>query len=119
MPFEGERFMAGVMHTGVRTPGRQIRDAFHHLWTGVLSHLPVRAVARLAAWREILRGGNAAVRMLGFVVDFPLDRVSRDPLFCVRVRHEFLRELRLRKNFRPGWRKACFAASARRFGPLT
>jgi hypothetical protein len=90
----------------------------HDGWAGIVGLLPVRAVARLAAWREILRAGDALARMLGRVVDLPLDRVSKNPLFRVRVRHEFLRELRLRKNFRPGWRKACFDASARRFGPL-
>jgi hypothetical protein len=66
----------------------------------------------------MLRAGNALARVSGWLLDFPLERISRNPLFCVRVRHEFLRELRLRKNFRPGWRKACFEASARRFGPL-
>ena len=57
-------------------------------------------------------------RMLGAILDLPLDRLSRNPLYCGRVRHEFLRELRLRKKFPPGWRKACFEASGRRFGPL-
>jgi hypothetical protein len=72
----------------------------------------------MAVRREILRKGNAIARMLGIVLDLPLDRLSRNPLYCVRVRHEFLRELRLRKNFSPGWRRACFDASERRFGPL-
>jgi hypothetical protein len=111
--------MAGIMHTGIRTPGRHLRDAFHDRWTGIAGLLPARAVARLAAWRESLRAGNVVARMVGSIVDVPLDRISRDPLFRLKVRHEFLRELRLRKNFRPGWRKACFDASARRFGPLT
>lgn len=110
--------MAGVMQTGIRTP-KHIRDAFHVRWTGLLSLLPVRFVVRLAVHREILRKRNALARTLGFALDLPLGQFSGNPLYCVRVRHELQRQLRLRKNFPPGWRKACFEASARRFGPLT
>ncbi len=81
--------------------------------------MPVRIVARLAVRRELLRKGNVLAHALGGVFDFLLDRVSGNPLYCVRVRHEFLRQLRLRKTFLPGWRKTCFEASACRFGPLT
>jgi len=110
--------MAGILHTAVRAPGRQARDAFHLRWPGIFSFLPVRLAARMAVRREILRKGNAIARTLGIVLDLPLDRLSRNPLYCVRVRHEFFRLLRLRKNFSPGWRKACFEASGRRFGAL-
>ena len=111
--------MARVMQTGIRTPEKHFRDAFHVRWTGILSLLPVRFAARMAVRREILRKRNAIARMLGIVLDLPLDLLSRNPLYCVRVRHELLRDLRLRKKFSPGWRKACFRASARRFGRLT
>ena len=111
--------MAGVMQTGIRTQGKHLRAAFHVWWTGILSLLPVGFAARLAVRRELLRRRNAIARTLGIVLDLPLDQLSRNPLYCVRVRHEFLRELRLRKKFPPGWRKACFQASARHFGRLT
>jgi hypothetical protein len=111
--------MAGVIQTGIRIQGKHLRDAFHVRWTGILSLLPVRFAARLAVRREILRNRNAIARTLGIVLDLPLDQLSRNPLYCVRVRHELIRELRLLKKFPPGWRKACFQASARRFGRLT
>jgi len=111
--------MAGVIQTGIRTHGKNLRYAFHFRWSGILSLLPVRTIARLAVRRELLRQGNVLSRALGSGFDFPLDQYSRNPLYCVRIRHEFFRLLRLRKKFPPGWRKACFEASARRFGPLT
>jgi len=111
--------MTRVMQMGIHAPGKHLRGAFHVWWTGILSLLPVRLAARLAVRREILRKRNAIARALGIVLDLPLDQLSRNPLYCVRVRHEFLRELRLKKMFPPGWRKACFQASARRFGRLT
>lgn len=110
--------MGTLTRTEIRTPGNPLRDPFHLLWTGVLSSMPVRVVARLAVRRELLKGSVLA-GMLGSGFDFLLDRVSKDPLYCIRARHELLRLLRLRKNFPPGWRKACFDASARWFGPLT
>jgi len=112
--------MAALTRTEIRHPGKHLRDAFHIRLrrTGILSRLPVPFVAKAAVWRESLRNGNALACALGVVVDFLLDRVSGNPLYCARVRHEFLRLLRLRKNFSPGWRRACFDASERRFGPL-
>ena len=111
--------MAGIAQKEIRTPGKYLLDALHLRWAGILTHLPVRIVARLAVRRELLRKGNVLAHALGGVFDFPLDWISGNPLYCARVRHEFLRQLRLRKTFPPGWRKACFEASARRFGPLT
>jgi len=111
--------MAGVIQTGIRIQGKHLQDAFHVRWTGILSFLPVRFAARLAVRREILRDRNAIARTLGIILDLPLDQLSRNPLYCVRVRHELIRELRLLKKFPPGWRQACFQASARRFGRLT
>ncbi len=112
--------MAALTRTEIRHPGKHHPDAFHlRLWrTGILSRLPVSFVAKAAVRRELLRNGNALARALGGGVDYLLDRVSGDPLYRTRVRHEFLRLLRLRKNFPPGWRRACFEAAARRFGPL-
>ena len=110
--------MARVMRTGFHALGNPLRDAYTSRWTGILSLLPVRCVARTAAWREMLGKGNAAGRTVALLLDPLLDLLARNPLYCARVRHEILRELRLRKKFRPGWRKACFEASARRFGPL-
>ena len=111
--------MAQAMKTEIRIPGKHFRDAFHVRWAGFRSLLPVRFVARMAVRRERIRKGNAITRALGVMLDPPLDWLSKNPLYCVRLRHELLRELRLRKKFPPGWRKACFEASARRFGPLT
>ena len=110
--------MAGIVQKEMRIPGKYLRDALHVRWTGILAYLPVRIVARMAVRRELLRKGNFLARAIGGVLDVPLDRVSGNPLYCVRVRHEFLRQLRLRKKFPFGWRQACFEASARRFGPL-
>ena len=110
--------MTAVSHTEARTPGRHVRDAWNHRVTGILSLLPVRCVALLAVRRELNPRRKIRKGPPGLVCDHLLDLVSRDPLYSVRVRHEFLRLLRLRKNFSPGWRRACFDASERRFGPL-
>src|SRR3990172_2584516 len=97
--------MAGIGQKEIRTPGKYLRSPLPLWWTGLLTLWPVRIVARLAVRRELLRKGNVLARVLGCVFDFPLDRVSGNPLYCARVRHEFLRQLRLRKTFPPGWRK--------------
>lgn len=79
----------------------------------------VRFVARLAIWSERRRDGNLFAVPLVRAAGILLDKTSGNPLICAKVRDELKRSLRSAKICPPGWRKACFDAAARRFGPLT
>ena len=79
----------------------------------------IRFVTRLAIWSERHRDGNLLAVPLVRVAGILLDKTSGNPLICAKVRDELKRRLRSRKACPPGWRKACFDAAARRFGPLT
>lgn len=79
----------------------------------------IRFIARLAIWSERHRDGNLFAASLVRVAGILLDKTSGNPLICAKVRDELKRRLRSRKACPPGWRKACFDAAARRFGPLT
>lgn len=85
------------------------------------THSPrfIRFVARLAIWSEWHRDGNLFVILPVRVAGILLDKASRSPVICARVRDELKRWLRSSKIYPPGWRKACFDAAARRFGSLT
>jgi hypothetical protein len=73
----------------------------------------------LAIWSEWNRNGNLIAVPLIRVAGVLLDKASGNPLICANVRDELKRRLRSVKICPPGWRKACFDAAARRFGPLT
>lgn len=76
-------------------------------------------VARLAIWSERRPDGNLFEVALVRIVRVLLDKASGNPLIRAKVRDELKRLLRSAKFCPPGWRKACFDAAARRFGPLT
>jgi hypothetical protein len=73
----------------------------------------------LAIWSEWHRDGNLFAASLERAAGILLDKASGNPLICAKVRDELKRLLRSRKACPPGWRKACFHAADRRFGPLT
>lgn len=84
--------------------------------------LPLRFigfVAHLAIWSERRLGGNLFEVALVRIACVLLDKASGNPLIRTKVRDELKRSLRSAKLCPPGWRKACFDAAARRFGPLT
>ena len=95
------------------------RNAFLLRSGRTLSPRLIRFVARLAIWSERHRNGNLFAVSLVRITGFPLDMASGNPLICAKVRDELRRALRSVKICPPGWRKACFDAAARRFGPLT
>jgi hypothetical protein len=95
------------------------RNAFLLRSGRTLSPGLIRFVARLAIWSERHRGGNHFAVTPVRIACILLDKVSGSPLIRVKVREELKRLLRSRKACPPGWRKACFDAADRRFGPLT
>jgi hypothetical protein len=78
----------------------------------------IRFVVQLAIWSEWHTGGNLFTFPLVRVAGILLDKASGSPLICAKVRDELKRRLRSGKVCPPGWRKACFNAADRRFGPL-
>ncbi len=79
----------------------------------------IRLIALLAIREERHPIGVLSWISPGRARRFLLDKASGNPVVCAMVRDELKRMLRSRKACPPGWRNACFGASARRFGPLT